>query len=93
MYNISKKRSFGKKKDMKYFRNLIDESNNINKNYEGLFVNGKNLLSLEYEQSKSLKNKKIINNYEIYLPSSDTEDIVFTDKKYRKNIKGKKSIE
>jgi hypothetical protein len=93
MYNISKKRSFGKKKDMKYFRNLIDETNNINKNFEGLFVNGKNLLSLEYEQTKNLKNKKIINNYEIYLPSSDTEDIVFTDKKYRKNIKGKKSIE
>ena len=36
MYNISKKRSFGKKKDMKYFRNLIDETNNINKNFEGL---------------------------------------------------------
>jgi hypothetical protein len=93
MYNISKKRSFGKKKDMKYFRNLIDETNNINKNFEGLFVNGKNLLSLEYEQTKNLKNKKIINNYEIYLPSSDTEDVVFTDKKYTIENKGKKSIE
>ena len=92
MYNISKKRSFGKKKDMKYFRNLIDETNNINKNFEGLFINGKNLLSLEYEQTKNLKNKKIINNYEIYLPSSDTEDLVFTDKKYKKKTKGKKTI-
>jgi len=93
MYNISTKRSFGKKKDMKYFRNLIDETNNINKNYEGLYVKGKNLLSLEYEQTKNLKNKKVINNYEMYLPSSDTEDIVFTDKKYKKKTKGKKSIE
>ena len=93
MYNISTKRSFGKEKDMKYFRNLIDETNNINKNFEGLFVKGKNLLSLEYEQTKSLKNKKIINNYEIYLPSSDTDDVVFTDKKYRKKAKGKKNIE
>ena len=92
MYNISKKRSFGKKKDMKYFRNLIDETNNINKNFEGLFINGKNLLSLEYEQTKNLKNKKIINNYEIYLPSSDIEDLVFTDKKYRKKTKIKKTI-
>jgi hypothetical protein len=92
MHNISKKISFGKKKDMKYFRNLIDETNNINKNFEGLFINGKNLLSLEYEQTKNLKNKKIINNYEIYLPSSDTEDLVFTDKKYRTKTKGKKTI-
>mgnify|MGYP006873063191 CR=1 FL=1 len=90
MYNISTKRSFGKKKDTKYFKHLIDETNNINKNFEGLFINGKNLLSLEYEQTKSLRNKKIINNYEFYLPSSDTEDLVFTDRKYRKKTKGKK---
>jgi hypothetical protein len=66
----------------KYYKNIIDETNNINSNLEGLYIKGKNLLKIEYEQIKSIKNKKIINNYETYLPSTDVEDILFTDKKY-----------
>ena len=37
---------------------------------------------MEYDQFKSIKNRKIINNYELYLPSSHVEDIIFIDKKY-----------
>ena len=81
---------------MKYYKILIDETNNINNNYEGLYIKGKNLLKTEYEQIKLLKNKKIINNYDLYLPSADVEDILFMDKKYsninkiKKNHKNKK---
>ena len=39
---------------------------------------------MEYDQFKSSKNRKIINNFEIYLPSADVEDIIFIDKKYPK---------
>ena len=83
--NSIKNKSLGKKKHMKYFKNLIDESNNMNKNLEGLYIKGKNLLKIEYDQIKAIKNKKIINNYEMYLPSADIEDILFTDQKYINN--------
>ena len=81
MYN-STIRNIGKKKNLKQYKPLIDEMNNINNNYEGLYIKGKNLLNIEYNQVKSLKNKKILNNYEIYLPTTDVEDILFTDEKY-----------
>ena len=82
MYNITPKKNILRKKNMKYYKNLFDETNNINNNLEGLYVKGKNLLDIEYEQIKSLKNKKILNNYEKFLPNEDVEDIIFTDKKY-----------
>ena len=78
---------------MKYFKNLIDESNNMNNNLEGLYIKGKNLLKIEYDQVKSIKNKKIINNYEMYLPSADVEDILFTDQKYINNKRNIQSTE
>ena len=74
---------------MKYYKNLIEENDNINKNLEGLYIKGKNLLKMEYDQFKSIKNRKILNNYEMYLPSSDVEDIIFVDNKYTK----KKNVE
>ena len=82
------------KNNIKYYKNIIDETNNINNNFEGLFIKGKDLLKMEYEQIKSLKNKKIINNYETYLPSTDVEDILFTDKKFinKKDINLNKNI-
>ena len=85
--NIFPIKNMVKKKNMKYYKTLFDETNNINNNLEGLFVNGRNLLKIEYEQVKSLKNKKLLNNYEMYLPSIDVEDILFTDKKYKNNTK------
>ena len=66
---------------MKYYKNLIEENDNINKNLEGLYIKGKNLLKMEYDQIKNIKNRKIINNYETYLPSAEVEDIIFIDKK------------
>ena len=77
-------RNLTKKKYMKYYKTLIEENDNINKNYEGLHIKGRNLLQMEYDQFKSSKNRKIINNFEIYLPSADVEDIIFIDKKYPK---------
>jgi hypothetical protein len=71
-----------KKKYFKYYKNIIEENDNINKNLQGLHIKGKNLLKMEYDQFKSIKNRKIINNYELYLPSSHVEDIIFIDKKY-----------
>ena len=82
MYNMASKKNLGKKKEIKYFKNIIDESNSINNNLEGLFIKGENLLKKEYDQVKDIKNKMIINNYEMFLPPSDVEDILFTDKKY-----------
>ena len=83
--NSIKNKSLGKKKHMKYFKNLIDESNNINNNLDGLYIKGKNLLKIEYDQIKPIKNKKIINKYKMYLPSADIEDILFTEQKYINN--------
>ena len=90
MYNSLNNKIIGKKNNIKYYKIVIDEANNINHNLEGLYIKGKNFLKIEYDQIKLLKNKKIINNNEMYLPSSDVEDILFTDKKYiSKNIKNK----
>ena len=79
--NISNK-NIEKKKNSIYYKRLIDETNKINNNFRGLYIDGKNLLKTEYEQLKSLKNKKIINNYELYLPTVEVEDRIFTDRKY-----------
>ena len=89
MYNLKSKKNLSKKKDLKYFKNIIDESNNINNNLDGMFIKGENLLKKEYEQAKDLKNRKILNNFEMFLPPSDFEDILFTDQKYM----NKKKIE
>ena len=89
MYNLKSKKNLIKKKDLKYFKNIIDESNNINNNLDGMFIKGENLLKKEYEQAKDLKNRKILNNFEMFLPPSDFEDILFTDQKYM----NKKKIE
>ena len=52
---------------------------------DGLYIKGTNLLKIEYDQIKAIKNKKIINNYEMYLPSADFENILFIDQKYINN--------
>ena len=82
--NISNK-NLSKKTNIKFYLKLIEETKKINNNLEGLHINGKNLLETEYEQIKSYKSKKILNNYEAYLPTSNYEDILFTDKKYVNN--------
>ena len=84
IYNAARDVNLGKKKYVKFYKNIIDETNNINNNLEGMYIKGRNLLKMEYDNVKALKNKKIINIYEMYLPSADIEDILFTDKKYQK---------
>ena len=84
IYNAARDINLGKKKYIKYYKNIIDVTNKINKNFEGLYIKGKNLLKMEYDQVKSFKNKKIINIYEMFLPSADVEDILFTEKKNKK---------
>ena len=78
-------KNLAKQQFIKYYKNLVEENYNINKNLEGLYIKGKNLLKMEYEQFKNIKNRKILNNYEQYLPSSEVDDVVFIDKKYSNN--------
>ena len=91
--NIYSNKKITNKKNNIFFKKLIEESNKMNNNLEGMYINGKNLLIAEYEHFKSMKNRKIINNFEKCLPLDDVNDILFTDKKYfckKKIIKKKK---
>ena len=61
-------------KNLKKFVNNID---NIKKNFNGLYIKGKNLLELEHELAKGIKGKKILNNFEEILPYSSLRDEVY----------------
>ena len=61
----------------KNFKKIIKELNKVSHNYKGLIVEGKDLLHLEFDFAKNLKNKKKINNFEAYLPTIDIEDKYF----------------
>ena len=65
---------------LKNYKKIINNINKDTNNCEGLFIKGQDLLQLEYDYVKSLKNKKIINNFESYLPSSEVEDKFFGGK-------------
>lgn len=70
---------------LKNYKKIINSINKDTNNCEGLFIKGQDLLQLEYDYVKSLKNKKIINNIESYLPSAEVEDKYFGGKtKYTK---------
>jgi len=62
---------------LKNFRKIINDINRDTLNYEGLLIQGQNLLQLEYNNAKSLKNRKIINDFETFLPSVELEDKYF----------------
>ena len=66
---------------IKNIKKIINEVNKKSHNCKGLIVEGQDLLQLEYDYAKSLKNKKKINNFESYLPSIDIEDKFFAGKK------------
>ena len=55
----------------KYYKNLEKEIHNINNNYGGLYVEGKNLLKFENNMAKKLKGRKIINDFERLMSPSD----------------------
>ena len=65
---------------LKNFKKIINSINRDTNNCQGLFIKGQDLLQLEYDYVKSLKNKKIINNIESYLPSAEVEDKYFGGK-------------
>ena len=65
---------------LKNFKKIIKSINRDTNNCQGLFIKGQDLLQLEYDFVKSLKNKKIINNIESYLPSVEVEDKYFGGK-------------
>lgn len=72
---------------IKSFKKIVKELNKISNNYKGLIVEGKDLLQLEFEYAKNLKNKKKINNFEAFLPTIDLEDKNFAgESKYHKKI-------
>ena len=80
-YKIIKNSIFKKKfKGFKNVRKIVNDVNKASHNFEGLIVKGQNLLQLEYDYVKNLKNKKIINNYEAYFPSIELEDKCFVNK-------------
>ena len=54
----------------KYYKNLEKELNNANHNFEGLIIQGKNLLELENNMAKKLKGRKILNDFERLLSPS-----------------------
>ena len=57
--------------------NLVNSINNVIKNYKDLFVNGRNLLKVEYDICKSIKGKKIINFYEDFIKKDEKCDKTF----------------
>ena len=60
-YKIIKNSIFKKKfKGFKNVRKIVNDVNKASHNFEGLIVKGQNLLQLEYDYVKNLKNKKII---------------------------------
>ena len=73
--------SFSKKySKCKNLKKLVNDINKVSHNFEGLLVKGESLLQLEYDYVKSLKNKKILNNFEPYLPTIEVEDKYFINK-------------
>ena len=69
---------------IKSFKKIVKELNKISNNYKGLIVEGKDLLQLEFEYAKNLKNKKKINNFEAFLPTIDLEDKNFAGEYHKK---------
>ena len=80
--NPENQKNFSLPKNIKFknLKKLVNDINRISRNFEGLIVKGENLLQLEYDFVKTLKNKKIINNIEAYLPSIEVEDKCFVNK-------------
>lgn len=54
-------------------RNLKNDLKNINRNYDSLYVKGKDLLKLESDVFKKLKGRKIMNDFERLMSPSNTK--------------------
>ena len=62
---------------IKNLKKFVCSIENIKKNFNGLYIKGKNLLELEHELAKGIKGKKILNNFEEILPYSSLRDELY----------------
>ena len=69
------KKRLSKKNLIKFINNL----ENIKNNFDELFIEGKNLLNFELELAKSIKGKKILNNFEEVVPYSYLKDDLYAN--------------
>ena len=77
---------FGKYKSLGNIKKIFKDVNKFSHNCKNMIINGKDLLQVEYDFVKNLKNKKKLNNFEAYLPSADVEDKYFAgESKFTKN--------
>ena len=77
---------FGKNKSLINIKKIINNVNKVSHNYKDMIINGKDLLQMEFDFAKSLKNRKKLNNFEAYLPTIDVEDKYFaSENKFTKN--------
>ena len=72
--------------------NLVNNINNVFKNYDDLVVNGKNLYKVEYDICKNIKGRKIINYFEDFIKDEEKNDKLFArnltqEKFYVRNMK------
>jgi hypothetical protein len=68
-----------KRLSKKILKKFILNINKINKNFGGLYIEGKNLLEFEQELAKNIKGRKILNNFEEVLPYSYLKDDLYAN--------------
>ena len=55
----------------------MSDLNNLKQNYDGLLIEGQNLLQYEHDLVKKLKGKKIINKYGINLQPQEINNELY----------------
>ena len=68
-----------KRLSKKLLKKFIFNINKISKNLGELYIEGKNLLEFEQELAKSIKGRKILNNFEEVLPYSYLKDDLYAN--------------
>jgi len=75
-----------RQKDKEYLKSRVSKTmynkfmkdiNNLNNKYDGLIIEGQNLLKCERDILKQIKGKKIINNYDNILQEKDVNEQIF----------------
>ena len=61
----------------KLYNNFMSDLNNLKQNYDGLLIEGQNLLQYEHDLVKKLKGKKIINKYGINLQPQEINNELY----------------
>ena len=58
---------------------FINDINNLQKNYDGFLIEGKNLLKHEHDLIKKIKGKKIINKYDNFFQAQDINNELYAN--------------